>query len=192
MSKFQLQEDEYSFPYNYLTSLNNNVPSIYKRLGWGYEYITYIDFIANYIEEKIKPISLLDIGCGDGFLINNLKYNKTKKINGIDLSKKAILFAKAFSNGYNFYCKDLFDIKEKYNTVCLIEVLEQIKQANFEIVDQLRLYKKSKLLERLIKFSQNQNSKTLKKIVWNWHKKNTYFPDRKNGKHLITVYKRIS
>lgn len=242
MSKFQIQEDEYSFPYHYLTSLNNNVPSIYKRLGWGYEYITYIDFITNYIEEKIKPMSLLDIGCGDGFLINKLNFDKSKKINGIDLSEKAISFAKAFSNGYKFYCKDLFEIREKYNTVCLIEVLEHIpdndltlfvneafskvdvdgyliisvpttvnpvqkkhyrhydekllkqhiNQENFEIVDQFRLYKKSRLLERLIKFSQKQNSNTIKKIVWKWHKKNTYFADINNGKHLITIYKRIS
>lgn len=242
MSKFQIQEDEYSFPYHYLTSLNNNIPSIYKRLGWGYEYITYIDFITKYIEEKIKPISLLDIGCGDGFLINQLTFDKSKKINGIDLSEKAISFAKAFSNGYKFYCTDLFDIKDKYNTVCLIEVLEHIpdndvalfvdeafskvdadgyliisvpttvdpvqkkhyrhydesllkkhiNQENFEIVDQFRLYKKSRLLERLIKFSQNQDSKTLKEIVWKWHKKNTYFADIKNGKHLITIYRRTS
>ena len=240
MDKFQIQENEYSFPYHYLTSLNNNVPSIDKRLSWGYEYLTYVDFITKYIEEEINPKSLLDIGCGDGFLINNLVFDNSKKINGIDLSEKAISFAKAFSNGYEFYCKDIFDVKEKFNTVCLIEVIEHIPDGelssfidesfkkvdvggyliisvpttvdpvqkkhfrhydesllnkhinheNFKIIDQVRLYKKSKLLEKMIKFSQKHKSKKLRKIVWKWHKKNTYFSDTKNGKHLVTIYRR--
>ena len=53
------------------------------------------------------------------------KQNQSTEI-GIDLSEKAISFAKAFSNGYEFYCKDIFDVKEKFNTVCLIEVIEHI------------------------------------------------------------------
>ena len=242
MDKFQIQEAEYTFPYHYLTSLTNNVPFIYKRLSWGYEYITYIDYICKYIEEKIKPTSLLDIGCGDGFLINNLTYDKSIRNKGIDLSEKAISFAKAFSSGYEFDCIDLFQINEKFNTVCLIEVLEhipdhlltsfihesfakvetggylivcvpttvdkvhqkhyrhydeslldeQINHSNFEIIKQLRLYKKSKLLEKLVKFSQKSNSQTIKKIVWNWHKKKSYISDVKRGMHLVTIYKRTS
>ena len=69
MDKFQLQDNEYIFPYHYLTSLDNGVPNIYKRLSWGYEYITYLDFIRKYIEKKLKPDTMLDIGCGDGELL---------------------------------------------------------------------------------------------------------------------------
>jgi 2-polyprenyl-3-methyl-5-hydroxy-6-metoxy-1,4-benzoquinol methylase len=240
MNKFQIQEDEYVFPYHYLTSLNNNLPLIYKRLSWGYEYITYIDFIRKYIEDEIKPKSILDVGCGDGFLINSLHFNELNKFKGIDLSKKAINFANAFSDGYEFECVDLFDIKVQFQLVCLVEVLEhipdlqipsfieeafekvekggyfivcvpttvdkvhkkhfrhydeslisrQISQKNFKIIKQLRLYKKSKLLEKLVKFSQKNNSKTIKKFVWIWHKRYTYFANQKNGKHLITIYQK--
>jgi hypothetical protein len=80
VDKFQIQNDEYIFPYHYLTSLDNSVPTIYKRLSWGYEYITYIDFVRTYIEQKIQPSSLLDIECGDGYLINSLTYDQSKRI----------------------------------------------------------------------------------------------------------------
>ena len=242
MDKFQLQDNEYIFPYHYLTSLDNGVPNIYKRLSWGYEYITYLDFIHRHIEQKIKPVTLLDIGCGDGYLINNFIYEANKLYKGIDLSERAIGFAKAFSNGYEFESIDLFKINTQFDVVCLIEVLEHIPddmlqsfvteafskveiggyiiiavpttvdkvhkkhyrhydesllrgqcdQDNFELVEEVRLYKKSSILERLIKFSQRRSSKTLKRVVWNWHKKNTYFADMNTGKHLIAIYKRTS
>lgn len=240
MNKFQLQDDEYVFPYHYLTSLENSVPTIYKRLSWGYEYITYINFIHTYIDQRLKPITMLDIGCGDGYLINSFDYDSCKSYKGIDLSKRAVGFAKAFSNGYEFESIDLFKINEKFNVVCLVEVLEHIpdnilqsfiyeafskvevgghmiisvpttvdkvhkkhyrhydesllheqcNQNNFTLVKEVRLYKKSNILERLIKFSQRSNSKTLKRLVWNWHKKNTYFSDVNSGKHLVAIYKR--
>ena len=214
VDKFQLQDDEYIFPYHYLTSLDNSVPTIYKRLSWGYEYITYIDFIHKYIEQKLKPDTMLDIGCGDGYLINSFDYDTSKSYKGIDLSERAIGFAKAFSDGHDFECIDLFKINAKFNVVCLIEVLEHIPDDilqtfiaeafskveigghmiiavpttvdnvhkkhyrhydesllknqcdlyNFELIEQVRLYKKSSILERLIKFSQRRNSKTLKTI----------------------------
>lgn len=242
MDKFQLQDGEYVFPYHYLTSLQKDTPSIYKRLSWGYEYITYIDFVQNYIEQTLKPESLLDIGCGDGYLINHLTYDHNKHYQGIDLSQRAIGFAKAFSQGYRFENMDLFDVETEFDVVCLIEVLEHIpdemlkaftKEAfskvkigghmivavpttvdrvhkkhyrhydeallksqatfdNFELIEQVRLYRKSNLLERLIKFSQRRNSKTLKRAIWNWHKSNTYFANQDNGKHLIAIYRRTS
>ena len=242
VDKFQLQDDEYIFPYHYLTNLDNNIPTIYKRLSWGYEYITYIDFIRNHIEQKLKPNTMLDIGCGDGYLINSFDYDTSKSYKGFDLSERAIGFAKAFSDGHDFECIDLFKINAKFNVVCLIEVLEHIPDDilqtfiaeafskveigghmiiavpttvdnvhkkhyrhydesllknqcdlyNFELIEQVRLYKKSSILERLIKFSQRRNSKTLKRMAWNWHKKNTYFSDINAGKHLVAIYKRTS
>ena len=242
VNKLQLQEDEYIFPYHYLTNLDNNVPSIYKRLSWAYEYITYIDFVRKYIKEKLKPDTMLDIGCGDGYLVNSFDYDTNKLYKGIDISERAIGFAKAFSNGYEFECIDLFKIDTQFNIVCLIEVLEHISddilksfiaeafskvkvgghmviavpttvekvhkkhyrhydesllkdqcdQDNFELIEEVRLYKKSSILERLIKFSQRRNSKTLKRLVWGWHKKNTYFSDINSGKHLVAIYERTS
>ena len=242
MDKFQMQDDEYTFPYHYLTSLSNDTPAIYKRLSWGYEYITYVDFIRDYIEQTLKPETLLDIGCGDGYLINSLRYDDAKQYKGIDLSQRAIKFANSFSKGYQFENLDLFAISDEFDTVCLIEVLEHvpddmlqafIKESfakvklgghmviavpttvdkvhkkhyrhydvsllqmqatfdNFELVEQVRLYKKSKLLEKLIKFSQRRNSNTLKRMVWNWHRENTYFANTDTGKHLIAIYRRIS
>jgi len=209
VDKFQLQDDEYIFPYHYLTNLDNNIPTIYKRLSWGYEYITYIDFIRNHIEQKLKPNTMLDIGCGDGYLINSFDYDTSKSYKGIDLSERAIGFAKAFSDGHDFECIDLFKINAKFNVVCLIEVLEHIPDDilqtfiaeafskveigghmiiavpttvdnvhkkhyrhydesllknqcdlyNFELIEQVRLYKKSSILEDLLSFPKEEIQK---------------------------------
>ncbi len=240
MNKFEIQDEEYSFPYHYLATIKNKTPSIHKRLSWGIEYLTYIEYIRSFIETN-KPKSILDIGCGDGYLINSIPFDKTNNFIGIDLSNKAIQFANAFSDGYQFKCINLFELKQEFELITLIEVIEhipdnllttfikesfskvkkgghliisvpttvertqrkhyrhydeslleqQIDQPNFTIVEQKRLYKKSKLLERIIKFSQSRNSKTIKRWVWAWHKQNTFFSDKENGKHLVTIYQRI-
>lgn len=241
MKKSEMQEEEYVFPYHYLATLKVNTPFIYKRLSWGFEYLTYIEFIRSYIEEEINPRTMLDIGCGDGYLINVLSYSKDNEFIGVDLSEKAIKFAKAFSNGYEFECIDVFDLDQKFDLVTLIEVLEhipdnrldsfikesfskvkkggymiisvpttvdivhkkhyrhydesllkqQISLSDFRIVSQVRLYTKSKILERLIKFSQARDSKTIKRWIWAWHKKNTFYSNKIVGKHLVTIYHKV-
>jgi SAM-dependent methyltransferase len=239
VNKFDLQDNEYNFPYHYLVSLENNLPLVKKELSWGVEYLTYMTYIKSYIETNIKPQSMLDIGCGDGYLINSLKYDENNNYQGIDLSKKAVGFANAFSNGYKFNTIDLFDISEKFDLVSLIEVIEHIpdyllsefiKEAfdkvkdggyliisvptditpvqekhyrhynekmlneqigvkNTDIVNEVRLYKKSRLLEKTIKLVFNLRSKTIKSRFWKWHQKKYFYADKNNGKHIIRVYK---
>ena len=239
-NKFDIQDEEYIFPYHYLTSLNNQIPNIEKRLSWGLEYLTYNNFIIKYIEEIIKPKSLLDIGCGDGYLINNLNYSSNNNFLGIDLSSRAIKFANAFSNGYEFKVEDLFKVNQTFQVVSLIEVIEHIpddmiekfideakskverggyliisvpttvdpvqpkhyrhydeelveKHINpqgFELVEQKRLFKKSKFLDKISKKIFKQRSNTLKRILWSLHKKNSYFASREKGKHIVCIYQK--
>lgn len=122
--KFKIQDQQYSFPYHYLTGLDSNVPYIKKSLSWGIEYLTYMNIIQSEIE-GLDIENILDVGCGDGYLLNNLNETKINKY-GIDLSEKAILFAKAFSRNTTFERKDLFQIDDKFDAVSLIEVLEHI------------------------------------------------------------------
>lgn len=51
---------------------------------------------AEIISQYIKPRStILDIGCGDGILIDHVsKNNSPRKVMGIDISKKAIEYTK--------------------------------------------------------------------------------------------------
>lgn len=240
MEKFEIQNDQYSFPYHYITSLKNNTPRIERRLKWGLEYLTYTKFVQDFIQNTAKPKSLLDIGCGDGYLINSLPYDNANYFLGIDLSERAIKFANAFSLGYSFKNENLFNIKEKFEVVSLLEVLEHIpddtidsfvneafdkvadggyliisvptdimplnkkhyrhynthmlseqtKRDDFEIVTQEHIFKKSSAWENLTRFIFFSHSKTVRKKLWEIHRKFFFYGNKKNGKHLITIYKK--
>lgn len=123
--KFNHQDNQYLFPYHYIPSFGpKNTPLLHRVLDWGFEYLTYISFIQEKIKE-LSPRSILDVGCGDGYLLNHLDINGCDK-QGIDLSEKAIRFANAFSSNTKFEVKDIFDLKEQYEMISLIEVLEHI------------------------------------------------------------------
>lgn len=120
------QEILYSFPYHYLPHLEDNgVPRITRDLSWGFEYLTYILAIQAEIN-AVLPIngSILDVGCGDGFLLNTMHAGPKK--HGIDLSARAIVFAKAFSKDAVFDVCDTKDINREYDVVTCVEVLEHI------------------------------------------------------------------
>lgn len=121
--KFELQDNQYEFPYHYLAFMDAKTPQIKRTLGWGFEYLTYVNVVHEEIS-KLKYKNILDVGCGDGYLLNNLE-TKSEKY-GIDLSEKAIMFANAFSKDTKFEIKDLFTLEEKYDLISLIEVLEHI------------------------------------------------------------------
>jgi 2-polyprenyl-3-methyl-5-hydroxy-6-metoxy-1,4-benzoquinol methylase len=76
-----------------------------------------------------KPLKHIDVGCGDGRLINELSliFKKIKLI-GLDYDKKAIDWAKKFkiSNNVKFYKKKISELKIKTDSISLIEVLEHI------------------------------------------------------------------
>lgn len=247
MSEIQgkIQESEYEFPYHYLPSLKNGVPSIRRFLGWGWEYLTYMDFIISEIMQ-LKPKSVLDIGCGDGYLINRLcGMSYDGQLRGVDTSERAITFARAFCPHDNvFHVEDIFKMSDMFEFVSMVEVIEHIpdeivdefikkafslsskyvlisvpttafplqkkhyrhydedilrKQtafasADFDLVKTVRLYNENKLLKLLKRLLENKffaiNYKPLLKILWQLHKKHTYFATSQNGFHLIGLYRR--
>jgi hypothetical protein len=72
-SKFVIQASQYEFPYHYLPHFSaNGTPRLHRYLAWGLDYLTYTSFVVEQIRQ-ISPRSLLDIGCGDGRLINVVK-----------------------------------------------------------------------------------------------------------------------
>jgi 2-polyprenyl-3-methyl-5-hydroxy-6-metoxy-1,4-benzoquinol methylase len=121
--KFEIQDNQYKFPYHYLAFIDNEIPQIKRTIDWGFEYLSYMNVVIDEIEQ-LEYENILDIGCGDGYLLNNLKNNKQKL--GIDLSEKAIMFANSFSSDTEFIVEDLFNISKEYDVVSLIEVLEHI------------------------------------------------------------------
>ena len=127
--KSKLQSRAYEFPYHHLADLKEG--SFSKKIFWGLDYYNFNSKIIELAQKYIKN-DILDIGCGDGFLLINLKkyfLKKEIKAVGIDLDKKPILYAQAFSFGLSeldFINGDIGLYDEKFNLITCIETLEHI------------------------------------------------------------------
>jgi len=121
-ARFRLQDEEYGFPYHYLVDFSNPWPQI-RTTRWGWEYYSYVNQVHTEIE-MLKPNSILDVGCGDGLLLNSLS-GVTEKT-GLDLSKRSIDFAKAFASDTEFHVESVDDWTKPADIVTLIEVIEHI------------------------------------------------------------------
>jgi 2-polyprenyl-3-methyl-5-hydroxy-6-metoxy-1,4-benzoquinol methylase len=124
ISKFDIQDKLYEFPYHYLPYLRANIPRLHRYLSWGLDYLTYTSFVVEQIEQ-IAPASLLDVGCGDGRLINFVK-SSVPRVYGVDLSEQALAFARAFNPDVEFKCADVATLSGTYEIITLIEVLEHL------------------------------------------------------------------
>ena len=121
-SQQENQEHDYSFPYHYLDLKLED-----QRLN-AIEYLHYLQKI----KEKIQPFygqKILDIGCGDGRFIYELKHEFVTLV-GLDYSEQAIRFARAFNPEILFYTLPLENLptKETFDVIVLMEILEHIPQ----------------------------------------------------------------
>jgi len=123
--KFEIQNEKYQYPYHYLPHLERNGIVRYRSLSWGHVYLCYLYHIKELIEE-LNPKSILDIGCGDGRFLGMLNNDEFEDIIGVDLSRKAIRFAKSFNPNIEFKNCDAEDLVGAYEVVTAIEVLEHI------------------------------------------------------------------
>lgn len=127
MNKFKLQENQYFFPYHHIPFLDKERGSSvikYRVLSWAHKYFCCLLHLKKKIEEY-NPNSVLDIGCGDGRLLGLLNKSISKKT-GVDLSKRAIDFARGFHPEIEFLAVDADQLKEKFDIVVAMEVLEHI------------------------------------------------------------------
>jgi SAM-dependent methyltransferase len=128
---FNRQERLYSFPYHYLPTLDESgTIAIHKFLSWGLDYLTYMSFAVDLITHRMETLSLLDVGCGDGRLLNMVEGCVPHRV-GVDLSERAILFAKAFNPDARFIVGDLSSVPGQFQTVTLIEVMEHIPDEKY-------------------------------------------------------------
>jgi SAM-dependent methyltransferase len=123
--RFSIQDDAYAFPYHYLPDITpDGRIIIYRLLGWGLEYLTYITYIRDRII-AMRPQSICDVGCGDGRLLTMLAGHIPRRV-GVDLSSRAIAFAQAFDPHVEWYCCPLSEVPGKYDIVTCVETLEHI------------------------------------------------------------------
>lgn len=123
--KAGLQEEEYSFPYHYIPHMGRDgVFSSIQHLDWGYDYLCCVKHIAEKIQ-AFSPGSMLDVGCGDGRLIHELR-SKVERLAGMDFSERSLHFARGFNAHADFLHGDPDDLDEEFDLVSAIEVLEHI------------------------------------------------------------------
>lgn len=124
------QEDEYRFPYHYVTRFGPDAFRQHFVDSWGINYASAIDFVVERINNE-SPASLLDIGCGDGRLTREI-FTRTgvPKVLGIDTSLRAISLAKAMNHDLPAINFDQTDISSlsigEFNAAVLMEVIEHI------------------------------------------------------------------
>jgi len=120
--KQMIQEGEYVFPYHYL-----DLSSEFHKFFRSMEYFGRLQKIINLVSSLNKK-NILDAGCGDGRFCYELKKLKDYKIVGVDYSKKAIAFARAFNPKIKFFVQDLekLSLPYKFDAIILTETLEHI------------------------------------------------------------------
>jgi hypothetical protein len=128
-TKEQLQENLYHFPYHHLSHVQEGGIFMFRYLFWGMEHYTYISFVINEII-KHNPQTLVDIGCGEGRIISEVKGKVSSSlIHGYDISEAAIRFARAFVPHTTFNTHDIVagPLEMQFDTAVSCEVIEHIK-----------------------------------------------------------------
>ena len=140
-----------------------------------------------------KKKNVLDIGCGEGELLRNLKKKNKCNCYGIDFSQKLIKIAKRKSKNINYYCMDMNKIKDEFKAKIKFDYIitkrsiqnltSWTEQKKF--INQLKFFSgpKTKILlmessnDGLININQMRKKLKLKKIIRPWH--NLYLEDKK-------------
>ena len=124
----KIQEKQFEYPYHYIPNLNNGYFSQTHYWSWGYRYLGGVHIVFQLLDEHNFK-SLVDIGCGDGrFLCEVKKKYQDLKLTGIDYSNRAIQLASALNPDISFFHLDITEnlIDDTFDVASLIEVLEHI------------------------------------------------------------------
>lgn len=123
----KIQEEQYDIPYHW----SGMQPDSYRgRVYWG--YLNLILEIAGDIFGK----KVLDAGCGDGRFSAELK-KQGADVTGVDLSEKALNFAKIFLSDVSFFQAGIesLPLTDKiFDFIFFIETLEHIPPENIPAV----------------------------------------------------------
>lgn len=118
----------------------------YKKHQYNKRYFNHIiNYLKNHNQDKFKNLlghinthnkKILDLGCGTGQAINELRKHNPKQITGIDFSKTAIKICKQKYPKHTFKVKELKDLKatQEYDIITLIDVIEHIPNKEMQTI----------------------------------------------------------
>ena len=128
-NKFDIQSDQYQFPYHYLVDLHTE--DFGRTLDWGLDYYTYMRTVLALVKQYLDT-DILDVGCGDGFLLYNLAqdpaFDPSIEAVGIDVDEKPIKFAQAFAHDLpvTFRAQDIATLDDRFSLITCVETFEHI------------------------------------------------------------------
>lgn len=127
----KLQSSQYNIPYHYIPQIMDDFNNYKSYISWNFSF-QYI-FAMKKIYESMKnneTKKFLDIGCGDGRLINFLSQKFSNVFfTGIDYDSNSIKWANLLNKNknINFISGKLEDHDQNdYDTICVVETLEHI------------------------------------------------------------------
>lgn len=125
------QEEEYWFPYHYVSSFSQDRFRHFFLDTWAINYVSTIEFLL--AAARPEPGSrIIDIGCGDGRFSRELALaNPSCEIVGVDYSKRAIALAAAMNQdvpNLRFEARDITAPHDlgTFDLAFLMEVFEHI------------------------------------------------------------------
>lgn len=129
MLKADIQAQQYSFPYHYIPQYDEEGFWQSRRWGFALSYVTALSLIDRILQPLIGG-SHLDVGCGDGALVNWLAdRHPDLELHGIDLDARAIAWARQFGrDNAEFHCTDLVarGLGRTFASASMVEVLEHV------------------------------------------------------------------
>lgn len=98
------------------------------------------------LAKPIRPVTVLDVGCGEGFSLINLRRSKIGKVyEGVDYSHDAIRLGKKLYPKLNIKLGNIYDLAYKnsaFDLVICTEVLEHLKKPHEALSEIKRVAKK--------------------------------------------------
>ncbi len=132
---FEIKENEMNFIGDFNSLYSEEEDPWSQSANSGNDMDLYYEFSRNQILEILKEegetgdnLKVLEIGCGLGYFTKKLTdYFPKLKVDGCDISEKAIIKAKKIHEDINFFELDILNIKslniKKYDVIIVNQVL---------------------------------------------------------------------